>query len=121
MAGEIGVDQQWFDALLRYVDDVKADALQSTQQAVDYLHSTVQERARDLPGWSDLADDITVWSEDGLLWIGVNNEMLVSQAFALEYGDAVQPPSALFRSLSDEMGATGQMMRNAHQARYGAF
>jgi hypothetical protein len=121
MAGEIGVDQAWFDALLRYVDDVKEDALQSTQQAVDYLHGAVQERARELPGWSELADDITIWSDDGLLWVGLNDESFVSVAFALEYGDAVQPPSALFRSLADEMNTTGQMMRNAHTARYGGF
>jgi hypothetical protein len=117
MAGDM--DHDWFNALMRYIEGVKSHALQSADEAVEYLHGQVQDRARELPGWSELADDITVWADNGMLWIGVNNQDRVSQAFALEYGDEERPPIPLFRTLAPEFQQTGQMMANAHRARYG--
>lgn len=100
--------QQWFDALTRYAEGLQEETLRAAQDAVEFLHGQVQERANLDPDWSDLADDITVWSEDGKLWIGVNNLEMVSQAFALEYGDEVRPPNALFRTLTGEIQAASR-------------
>ena len=69
------------------------------------------------PEWSDLADDITVWSQDGYLCIGVNNQDRVSEAMALEYGDEVRPPSALFRSLSEDVREANKRWQDEMEAK----
>jgi hypothetical protein len=107
--------QQWFDALTRYVEGLQQETLRAAQNAVEFLHTQVQERAALDPDWSELADDITVWSQDGKLWIGINNLDLVSQAFALEYGDEVRPPNALFRTLTGEIHAASRNMSETMQ------
>lgn len=107
MATTIGISQSWFNALVQYVEGLQEETLRAAEDAVVHLHGKVQERARRTPGWADLADEITVWSQDGQLYLGVNNEAFVSQAFALEYGDEVRPPIALFRDLSEEVRAAG--------------
>ena len=105
------ISQQWFAALARYVEGLQQETLRAAENAVEFLQESVQERARtDVGGWSELADDITVWSEDGQLVIGVNNLEMVSQAFALEYGDEVRPPNALFRTLGPDVRQATQHM-----------
>jgi hypothetical protein len=66
-----------------------------------------------------LADNIEVWSQDGHLVIGVQDAALVSQAFALEYGDEVTPPSPLLRTLSADVRGAGELMRNEMESQYG--
>lgn len=100
---QISIPAGWFASLSRYMEQLQADTTAASQNAVSFLHDRVVERARDTPGWSELADDITVWSQDGYMFVGVNNEDRVSEAMALEYGDEVRPPSALFRSLSEDV------------------
>ena len=68
------------------------------------------------PEWSDLADDITVWSQDGYMFVGVNNQDRVSEAMALEYGDEVRPPSALFRSLSEDVREASKRWQDEMEA-----
>lgn len=100
---ELAIPSEWFANLSRYMDQLQADTADAASSAVSFLHDRVVERARETPEWSDLADEITVWSEDGYLFVGVNNQDRVSEAMALEYGDEVRPPSALFRSLSEDV------------------
>jgi len=100
---EIAIPGEWFANLSRYMDSLQADTAAAAENAVSFLHDRVVERAREIPEWSDLADEITVWSQDGYLFIGVNNQDRVSEAMALEYGDETRPPSALFRSLSEDV------------------
>ena len=99
----IAIPADWFANLSRYMEQLQADTAEASANAVSYLHDKVVEKARDDPDWADMADDITVWSQDGQMRIGVNNQDRVSQAMALEYGDEVRPPSALFRSLSEDV------------------
>jgi hypothetical protein len=66
-----------------------------------------------------MADDIEVWSQDGQLVLGVQDEALVSQAFALEYGDEVRPPSPLFRTFNEDIRAAGQVMDQHMEAKFG--
>ena len=56
-----------------------------------------------------MADNIEVWAEDGILVIGVQDQALVSQAFALEYGDETRPPSPLFRTISTVTDEAGEV------------
>lgn len=68
------------------------------QKAAFVMQERVRDRARSDEQWASLADDISVWSQDGMLVIGVNQQELVSQAMLLEYGDETTPPSPLFRT-----------------------
>ena len=109
---EIAITSQWFASLSRYMDDLQADTAAAAEHAVSFLHDRVVEKARMTEGWSGLADDITVWSQDGYLFIGVNNQDRASEAMALEYGDEVRPPSALFRSLSEDVREANKRWRD---------
>jgi hypothetical protein len=115
----IAISQQWLDSLSRYVEGVQTEATQRSEAVINYFHERVVERARETPGWEDLADQITVWSEDGLLYIGVTSQDYVSQAWAVEYGDADHTPNALFRALTSEVSLANAYARTAAQARYG--
>jgi hypothetical protein len=120
---EFAIPAQWFANLSRYMDGLQADTAAAAQNAVSFLHDRVVERAQMTEGWSDLADDITVWSQDGYMFVGVNNEDRVSEAMALEYGDEVRPPSALFRSLSEDVREANKRWQDEMTAKgyvYGA-
>ena len=117
---EIVISQQWLNSLTSYLNNLQAESVQRAEQAVEYLHSQAQQRARDIPGWEDLADEIEVWSADGLLHIGVSNKEFISQAWVLEYGDEHNAPSPLFRSLTDQVGLTNEFARTQATARYGS-
>jgi hypothetical protein len=86
-----------------YGQRLQAEAQVAADKAMKFLHDRVQEKARQQPGWSSLADAIEVWSQDGMLVVGVRDEEFKSQAFALEYGDEVRPPTPLFRSLTEDV------------------
>jgi len=120
---EIAINSQWFANVSAYMDRLQADTTAAAESAVSYLHDRVVAKAREDPDWSDLADDITVWSQDGYLFIGVNNQDRVSEAMALEYGDETRPPSALFRSLSEDVQAANQRWQEemeSHGYTYGS-
>ena len=104
----IAINPEWFASVSRYLEQLQADTTATAENAVSYLKDRVVEKAKDDPNWSSMADDITVWSEDGELRIGVNNQDRVSEAMALEYGDEVRPPAALFRSLSEDVREANQ-------------
>lgn len=110
MAATTLVGQQWYDALTRYVEGLQAETLNAARSALGYLQDQVQSRAHEDAEWANLADDITVWSQEGRLWIGVNNLAMVSEAFGLEYGDEVRPPNPLFRTLTGEVQAATRQM-----------
>jgi hypothetical protein len=105
--------------LLAYTERLQEEAVVASNKAIAFIHERVVARARTLPGWADLADNIEVWSQDGELVIGVQNELYRSQAFALEYGDEVRPPSPLFRTLTAEVRQAGDLMREHMASKFG--
>jgi len=105
--------------IVAYTQRLQEEALVAASKAVSYLHERVVARARLTPGWDELADHIEVWSQDGQLVIGVNDELYRSQAFALEYGDEVRPPSPLFRTLTAEVRDAGDVMREHMISKFG--
>lgn len=119
MATSIGITQQWLDALQSYVNGLQAEATQRSEQAVAFLHEQVTDHARQTPEWSELADDLTVWSQDGMLFIGLQDEAYVSQAWAIEYGDEVRPPNPFFRNLGNDFRTTNEYLTEQAQIRYG--
>jgi hypothetical protein len=114
---QIAIPAGWFASVTQYLDALQADTTAAAENAVSYLHDRVVERAREDPDWTDFADDITVWSQDGYLFLGVNNQERVSEAMALEYGDEVRPPSALFRSMSEDVRDANQRWRDEMEAK----
>lgn len=106
-------------ALYAYTDRLQAEALTAAEQAITYIHERTVARARIDPDWEPLADHIEVWSQDGLLHIGVQDEAFVSQAFALEYGDEVRPPTPLFRTMTADMRNAGDVMDGYMESKFG--
>ena len=92
----------WVDALVRYAEGLVVTSLRSAEAAQQVFLRSVQQRAAETEGWSALADNIELWSQDGHLVIGVADIDLASQAELLEYGDMDQAPNPLFRTLTNE-------------------
>jgi hypothetical protein len=86
-----------------YGQRLQDEAQVAAEKATSFLHERVVAKARLDPQWSMLADAIEVWSQDGQLVVGVRDNEMRSQAFALEYGDEVRPPTPLFRTLTEDM------------------
>lgn len=97
MAEGFRIDAAWLDALDQYVDGLQADTMEASQVTAQYLVDEIVDTAREHPEWVTLADNIAVWSQDGLMTVGINEGAVVSEAFALEYGDDNRPPQPLFR------------------------
>lgn len=86
-----------------YGQRLQEEAQTAADKATAFLHERVVAKARMQPEWTSLADNIEVWSQDGRLVVGVRDEEFRSQAFALEYGDEVRPPTPLFRTLTEDI------------------
>jgi|SRR6185295_4092226 len=86
-----------------YGQRLQEEAQVAADKATSFLHERVVSKARMDPEWSSLADAIEVWSQDGKLVVGVRDEEFRSQAFAIEYGDEVRPPTPLFRTLTQDV------------------
>jgi hypothetical protein len=111
----IEIASGWVDAVQKYIDGLVANSVAAAESATQFFHQAVVERARQDEDWSSLADNITVWSQDGLMYIGVNDPMFVSQATLLEYGDQDASPNPLFRTLeSAARDANADMQANLH-------
>jgi hypothetical protein len=102
-----------------YTQRLQDEAIRAAESAVSYIHERTVERAQLAEDWSPLADHIEVWSQDGHLVIGVRDNEFASQAFALEYGDEVRPPSPLFRTMQADMEAAGELMREHMETKFG--
>jgi hypothetical protein len=119
VVASIEIAAGWLDAVQRYVDGLAQHSIAAAQGATDLLHQKVTEKAKANEGWSSMADNITMWSQDGQLFIGVTDPMFVSQASLLEYGDLDTPPNPLFRTLSSEVADAGDYMRKSMETHYG--
>jgi hypothetical protein len=103
---------EWVSSLHDYLQDFKEEAYLGAGRAAETLLEQTREEARSRPGWDTLADNIEVWSEDGELIIGVHDNALTSQAFALEYGDENNAPNPLFRKINHIVDEAGQTYMN---------
>ena len=116
---DLSTTSQWNAELRKYVERLQSEATAASEKAMQFLHETVVERARTLPDWSPVADNIEVWSEDGRLTLGIRDNEMASQAFALEYGDEVRPPSPLFRTLNQDIRRANEAMRSHMDSKFG--
>jgi len=109
----------WIDAVQRYVEGLMVNSMQAATNATKAFHSKVVEIARADEDWSSLADNIEVWSADGQLVIGIQDESLVSQATLLEYGTPDEAPNPLFRTLTSAVRDASMSMRDEMESHYG--
>ena len=109
---------QWLSALRRNAWSVEKQAEVGALKAEEELLKRVKGRAMATPRWSELSDNIELWSQDGRLIIGVRDQEFQSQAFALEYGDEINPPSPLLRTLQADVQAAGSTF-TAHMEQVG--
>lgn len=116
---EIVISQQWLDSLTTYLNDLQTESVRRAESAVQYFEGQSRQKARDTPGWEELADSVETWSADGLLYIGVSSKEYVSQAWVLEYGDEHNAPNPVIRNLTEQVGLTNEFARNQATARYG--
>lgn len=101
------LSQQWLTALDSYAQAVKQQAEVGVQQSQVVLLDRVKGRARSAPGWEAMADNIELWNDDGDLIVGIRDQEMLGEAFALEYGDETRPPSPLFRTMGADVQAAG--------------
>jgi hypothetical protein len=99
----IVIPSTWTVQLAAYGQRLQREAEAAATKAGRFLQERVQEKARSSPEWAGLADNIEVWSQDGQLVIGFQDEQFRSQAFGIEYGDEVRPPTPLFRTLTADV------------------
>jgi hypothetical protein len=116
---QVRIGQQWLNNLTRYLNGLHAESIQRADSSIRFFEDAVKEKARHTPGWTDLADEIQVWSQDGKLWIGINNQQFTSEAWALEYGDRDNAPNSMFRTLTDQVRLTNEHARTSAISRYG--
>jgi hypothetical protein len=110
----------WLDAIERYAEGLMADSIRAAQQASKVFRESVVEQARQA-GWSEVADNIQLWSEDGHLVIGVQDPMFASQASVLEYGDSEHDPRPALRVLTSATRDANAAMREELGKTYGPW
>ena len=101
MADGFRIGASWLDALDNYVEGLQNDAVAAVVDTAGFLQNAIVGNAMQKPEWVNLADNIQSWSEDGMLHIGLQDQAMVSSAFALEYGDVDNAPSPLFRTVDN--------------------
>lgn len=116
---EISIGADYLAALDQYLTGLYQVSDEAGQKAAGYLHEQTVMLARQKEGWRDIADQIEVWSNDGMLVVGVRDQEYVSEAFALEYGDEVTPPDPLFRTMQPMAEGISRIMGQSFESFYG--
>ena len=109
----------WIDAIEAYVEGLMVNSLTAAENATNLFRDKVQETARQDEDWSSIADNITLWSQDGHLVIGVQDPVFASLAAVLEYGDATHSPNPMLRNLTSAAHDASRSMRNEMDSHYG--
>lgn len=109
----------WLDAVEAYVEGLMANSVATAQRATTLFRELVVESARQNEQWTSLADNISLWSQDGHLVIGVQDPQLASLATVLEYGDLDTPPNPLLRNLVSPARDASREMRHDMESIYG--
>jgi hypothetical protein len=120
MADAISIDFGGLAAdIARYTNHLQRSMTEADRIAQEEMHRLTVERAREMEDWSSLSDEIHTWSQDGMLIVGVRHLDFVSDAFALEYGDEVTPPSPLFRTVGPDIAAAAQAASDEYMVQQG--
>ena len=75
--------------------------------AKDVVYTEAMKRAHASRRWVKVADFLDTWDENDRYWIGVRDDSMVSEAFAVEYGTEDYPPEPLLRTLDSAARIAG--------------
>jgi hypothetical protein len=109
----------WVDAVQRYVEGLMVNSIAAAENAANVFHQSVVETARADEDWASMADNITLWSQDGHLVIGVQDPVFSSEASVLEYGDEEHPPHPILRNLTSATEDASRSMQDEMDSIYG--
>jgi hypothetical protein len=109
----------WLTQVRREVQELQNVSVEAAERAVNFLYESTVTRARQDPEWTDLADYIQLWSEDGQLVMGVKHRDFISQAFILEFGDEQTPPRPMLRVAPADLDRAEEIVREHFHAIYG--
>jgi hypothetical protein len=109
----------WIDAVQAYIEGLMVNSITAAENATKLFREKVVETARQDEDWTSIADNITLWSQDGHLVIGVHDPLFVSQAALLEYGDAEHAPNPMLRTLTSASRDASSSMRSEMESHYG--
>ncbi len=115
----VTIPSTWTVQLAAYGQRLQDEAEVAANKAARFLRERVQQKAAASPEWAGLADNIEVWSQDGQLVVGMQDEQFRSQAFAIEYGDEVRPPTPLFRTLTEDVREANDVYTEHMQSVFG--
>lgn len=96
---ELHLGAELFAALDQYVHAVTEAAHVAVSESSQALHQHVQDRARQSPAWSGMADDIEMWDQGGEIQVGIRKAELINRAKQAEYGDLDNAPNPLLRKM----------------------
>lgn len=119
MAEMLHIGADFFAALDDYVQAVSNAAVEAHEAGTRELRSSLQESARSLPIWNDVADDIDTWVDDGELRVGVRSPRSVKKAHIAEYGMGPIPPTPLLRNMPLATKRAGEAMDEVLHERLG--
>lgn len=109
----------WVDAVQRYVEGLMVNSIAVAENAANVFHQSVVQMAREDEDWSSMADNISMWNQDGGLVIGVQDPVFASEASILEYGDAEHPPHPILRNLTSATEDASKSMQDQMDSIYG--
>lgn len=109
----------WLAQVRQEVQELQDVSVAAAQEAVTFLYESTVQRARQDPEWTELADYIEVWSEDGQLVMGVRHKEYISQAFLLEFGDEQTPPRPMLRLAQSDLDRAEEIVQERFHAVYG--
>jgi len=109
----------WVDAVQSYIEGLMVNSIAAAENATKLFQERVRETARQDEDWSSIADNISLWSQDGHLVIGVQDPVFASQAALLEYGDAEHAPNPMLRTLTSASRDAAESMRGEMEGHYG--
>lgn len=109
----------WVDAVQSYIEGLMVNSVAAAENATKLFQERVRETARQDEDWTSIADNISLWSQDGHLVIGVQDPVFASQAALLEYGDAEHAPNPMLRVLTSASRDASESMRDEMESHYG--
>ena len=98
MASSQRIGAEFLDAVHNYADTINAAAVEATQIALEHVQTRLQEQARQHENWVEIAEHISIFSQDGRVVVGIPNGETLSEAEDAEYGTDAQSPTPLFRT-----------------------
>jgi hypothetical protein len=116
---DMRIGAEWVDALEQYMEGLYSTSQQAASRAATYLQEQTVSQARADQDWSEVADQIEIWSRDGLLWVGIEDEAWTTRAFGIEYGDEQNPPNSLFRTMQGTAEGMSKIMDDTFRSNYG--